>query len=128
MFPSLYFSLTLNLSLQVRCPIHVDDVVAVILALLAEHNDQVCLAGTRLINMGGPNSLNRLQMGDIMCSALGVSPEGAIEPVKRAELDLGFTSPLDISMDSSSLHEWLARTGTKIKGFREGVDATLRAE
>lgn len=61
--------------LQFRCPIHVDDVVSIILSLLSDHHGQgTCSDGAAapglLMNMGGPDSLNRLQMGEIVCKCV----------------------------------------------------------
>lgn len=59
--------------------------------------------------------------------ALGLPSKSLVEPVKRADLSLGFTSPLDISMDSSHLCSWLAGIGKGTRGFKEGVDGYLSA-
>ncbi|KAJ1484713.1 hypothetical protein T484DRAFT_1796230 [Baffinella frigidus] len=52
--------------------------------------------------MGGPERMSRVDMAKGVCSHRGY-PEGRIKHSSRAALDLGFTSPLDISMDSSLL-------------------------
>ena len=123
---------------EVRCPIYVHDVTAIILSFLAPDAFRVCVAasdsdalprGSRTFNMGGPERLSRVQMGEIVCQVRGY-PSTRIRHSSRAELDLGFTSPLDISMNSSKLMDrtaWVKDALAAIHGSRDAGPASFHA-
>jgi dTDP-4-dehydrorhamnose reductase len=99
-----------------RSYVYVKDIVSTVFAIIEKFRR----AGSydslpTVLNMGGPESLTRVDMGERVIEAIGGSltvrvGDGAkaedkpkIQPTLRATVNLGYDSPLDISMDSSLL-------------------------
>mmetsp|Transcript_41151 Transcript_41151/g.53075 ORF Transcript_41151/g.53075 Transcript_41151/m.53075 type:complete len:345 (-) Transcript_41151:203-1237(-) len=106
---------------EVRSYIHVFDVCEVICLILDmwANSDPLSLPWGQsgvTYNMGGGEPLSRVDIAHILATLSPeqypvtlASGEQKVKPSKRAELDevFGYTSPLDISMDSSVLQQCL---------------------
>jgi dTDP-4-dehydrorhamnose reductase len=87
-----------------------------------------------VVHMGGPESLTRVDMGEAVIAAIGSSltllvrdgdkaeEKPKIQPTLRATMDLGYASPLDISMDSSLLSREL---GVQMKTMQAALSEAL---
>ncbi|KAL8554315.1 hypothetical protein ACS0TY_002485 [Phlomoides rotata] len=107
---------------EFRCPVFVNDVVAVIQILTNQwisEAKQVQL----LLNVGGPDRLSRAQMAEAVAHIRGYSTS-LIKPVSASSIDRGVRSPSDISMDISKL---VQQTGFSPTSYSEGVRLTLES-
>jgi len=102
---------------EYRNYVWVEDLVAVAVKLIEEF--PAARPQYSLMHCGGPEALNRVQVAEALAAAKGYSltftPEGGgetlerIVPVPRAEVDLGYPSPLCIRFRSSRAEEFLGR-------------------
>lgn len=101
---------------EYRNYVWVEDLVAVAVKLIEDFPS--VKPPHSLMHCGGPDALNRVQVAEALAAAKGYSltfkPEGGEElarvvPVPRAEVDLGYPSPLCIRFRSSRAEEFLGR-------------------
>lgn len=83
---------------EFRCPIWVDTVSLALLELAATRHEGV-------LNLGGPQSLNRWEHGMKMLKYLGVEPGPNV--VKSTVVESGLKRPRDLTMDVSKAKRWL---------------------
>lgn len=101
---------------EYRNYVWVEDLVAVAVKLIEDFPS--ARPQHALMHCGGPDALNRVQVAEALAAAKGYSltfrPEGGEElqrvaPSPRAEVDLGYPSPLCIRFKSSRAEEFLGR-------------------
>jgi len=101
---------------EYRNYVWVEDLVAVTMKLICEFPDK--LPPFKLMHCGGPDSLNRLEVAEALASAKGYALEykgqdgsmlPRILPTKRADIDLGYPSPLCIRFSSDKVESFLGR-------------------
>lgn len=98
-----------------RSVVSIRDVVAVILALTFAED----IIPTGIYNMGGPESLSRMDMAHAMFSYLSYDCQHLI-PAKKADQPSGpVPSPLDITMDSTKLY---TNTGLSFQPLRSLIE------
>jgi dTDP-4-dehydrorhamnose reductase len=107
---------TSYLSDEWRNPIYVKDVCRFIEWFVLEGAKGTKFRET--FNMGGPERLSRLDMAHAVAAAMGVNGEGLIIPCASSDLHRTYSSPRDISMDSSAL---LHRTKIKCTAFQDMI-------
>lgn len=101
---------------EVRSYVHVHDVCEIIVRIIQKWRANTAppiWAETGMVyNMGGPEPFSRIGMSQVLCDAYPtkynrmLSSGGAkVVASRRADMDdvFGYTSPLDISMDSSAI-------------------------
>jgi len=106
---------------EYSCPVYVNDVVNVILALMKKwiaDGKEMKL----LLNVGGPDRLSRAQIAEIVADVKGHS-RSLIKHVSASSVNRGVVSPADISMDISKSIQLLGTTPTS---FKDGVKSTLK--
>lgn len=82
-----------------RTPVFVGDLISAVKVLLDQWphaRDQ------KIFHAGGPQRLNRVEMGHAVCQAFSLSPE-AIRVCKREDIAGAQQRPCDVSLDSSAL-------------------------
>mmetsp|Transcript_7020 Transcript_7020/g.13007 ORF Transcript_7020/g.13007 Transcript_7020/m.13007 type:complete len:393 (+) Transcript_7020:28-1206(+) len=122
---------------EYRSYVYVGDIVRVVAALIQMREtsadaDAFRRSVPQVLNMGGPDALNRVQVAHEVAAALGtrltcsVRAEAGEEaqvitvekpkiiPTSRTSVDLGYPSPLNIAMDSSFLMQSLGLPMTNI--------------
>ncbi|KAA6429698.1 MAG: methionine adenosyltransferase 2 subunit beta-like [Trebouxia sp. A1-2] len=87
---------------EYRCPIYVKDIVNIAMALIDSQDN----LQDRLLNMGGPERLSRLDMAYKTADCWELD-RSCIVPALSASVKRGVVSPADISMDSSRLLQQL---------------------
>lgn len=93
---------------QVRCPVHVADLAAVVLGLVDSR-----YAGP--LNVGGPDAVSRAEMGLLVAARFGLDPAG----LKTTTLaDSGLVRPAEVRLDSLRAAALLP---TRLRGIRELV-------
>ncbi|WCJ23169.1 NAD(P)-binding Rossmann-fold superfamily protein [Euphorbia peplus] len=107
---------------EFRCPVYVNDVVAVILALIHRWISE-CKQMKLVLNVGGPDRLSRVQMAEVVADVRGYN-RALIKPVSASTVDRGVLSPADISMDISKLIQTVNVLPTS---FKDGVKLTLES-
>lgn len=93
---------------EVRTPIWVDDLCDVLVAMAAERV-------TGLWHAGGPQRLNRLQIAELACDALGL-PQRLLKPCTIAESTYPVPRPRDVSLDNTKL---LCRLNPRLHALAE---------
>ncbi len=115
---------------EIRSFIHVDDVCRALLRLIelweTEPRGEAWLG--RIFNCGGPEPFSRIGLAQILAAARPGLLDDALRlrPTRRAHLDekLGYSSPLDISMDS---HEFEAVLGFSFRPLRSALCLSVPA-
>ncbi|XP_065864714.1 uncharacterized protein [Euphorbia lathyris] len=107
---------------EFRCPVYVNDVVTIILALIHRWISE-CKQMQLLLNVGGPDRLSRVQMAEAVADIRGYN-RALIKPVSASTVDRGVLSPADISMDISKLVQTVNILPTP---FKDGVKLTLES-
>jgi len=152
---------------EYRSYVYVGDIVRIVAALIQKCQqlretsadaDAFRRSVPQVLNMGGPDALNRVQVAHELAAALGIgltrsvrieactvasndAPSQAKEgtrvdgqrilieerpkvlPTSRASVDLGYPSPLDVSMDSSLLTQSLGLQMTSVSAaFRTALN------
>ena len=85
---------------EYRTPIAIDDLCAAMIALAEQR-----YAG--IWHAGGPDRLNRYEMGIALCAAFGFDSR-LLKPARQAESQLAAPRPCDVSLDSSRLWQTVA--------------------
>ncbi|GFH07858.1 methionine adenosyltransferase regulatory beta subunit-related [Haematococcus lacustris] len=118
-----------------RCPVYVQDIVAVVQKLAAwqvEAGAEAKCGEARpltlpsVLNMGGPDRLSRVDMALMVAHHRGHSPS-LVRPAPSASVARGVASPQDISMDVSSLTLLLGRPPTPLAQVLEQIWPTCSA-
>ncbi|REF30755.1 SDR family oxidoreductase [Calidifontibacter indicus] len=91
---------------DVRCPVHVDDLVAALLELADARRPG-------MFHVGGPDALSRMAIGELVCVRDGL-PADRLVPGLRA--DLPVPGALDLRLDCTATQALLR---TRLRGARE---------
>lgn len=91
---------------DIRCPVHVDDLVDAVLELADARR-------TGMFHVGGPDAVSRMEIGQLVCARDGL-PAEVLVPGLRADLPL--PGSLDLRLDSSATQALL---GVRLRGARE---------
>ncbi len=102
-----------------RTPVLVDDLIQAVSILLAA--DAPLIRG-QVFHAGGPDRLNRVEMGRAACRAFGLEEE-RILAATRSSVPGGDRRPRDVSLDSSRLRD----LGWNPTPFDEGIDQCRNA-
>ncbi|GFH15747.1 RmlD_sub_bind domain-containing protein, partial [Haematococcus lacustris] len=118
-----------------RCPVYVQDIVAVVQKLAAwqvqagaegKCGKARSLTLPPVLNMGGPDRLSRVDMALMVARHRGHSPS-LVRPAPSASVARGVASPQDISMDVSRLALLLGRPPTPLTQVLEQIWPTCSA-
>ncbi len=93
---------------DIRCPVHVTDLAAALLELVATGGDR---AGIH--HVAGPDAVSRYELGVLFARRAGLDP--AVLPAGR-RVDTDILGPLDVRLDCRATQ---ARMTTRIRGVRE---------
>eukprot|EP00697_Spironema_sp_BW2_P004223 gnl/Spiro4/15726_TR8462_c0_g2_i2.p1 gnl/Spiro4/15726_TR8462_c0_g2~~gnl/Spiro4/15726_TR8462_c0_g2_i2.p1 ORF type:complete len:178 (-),score=10.25 gnl/Spiro4/15726_TR8462_c0_g2_i2:50-583(-) len=80
-------------------------------------NQTPWLCSGRVFNAGGPAALSRMDLARLFCENVLAQPISSTiaTAVPRSSVDLGFVSPLDLTMDSSALAQEFGITLTPVQ-------------
>lgn len=93
---------------EIRCPTVIDDVASALVALADDDH-------TGLLHLGGPEALDRSQLGRLLAPAAGVDPETLQVDTLPAESD----RPADVRLDSSAA----AALGHRLRSIGDALNA-----
>ncbi|DAZ99222.1 TPA: hypothetical protein N0F65_008089 [Lagenidium giganteum] len=88
---------------EIRSFVFVQDIVGLVLLLLQRDNE--CWTANPIINVGGAESLSRVQVAEqyiAVCNGRSIRREHApLAAVQRASVDIGYSPPLDATLNTS---------------------------
>jgi len=110
---------------EIRNYVWVRDLVDIVTKLVSDFvSGSFTMDAPRLFHCGGPNALSRADLAHVVAAARGHCltfrvAEGAeqqkIKPTKRADVDLGYASPLCVRLQSSRVEALLGRPMQRIE-------------
>ncbi|KAI7843840.1 hypothetical protein COHA_002393 [Chlorella ohadii] len=107
-----------------RTPTYVGDLVAACCAAVERCGQLPPSAGERIINVGGPQRINRVDMALALCRVRGYDLQ-LVQPGSAASVPRTCATPADISMDTSRLQAVL---GVQPTPFEEALRQIFAAE